>query len=473
MNQKAAKIYTIFLPHYFVKRDQIINKLQRLIQHVEFTGFDKLSGIIDRKGKALAYQNIKRQQHDLAGILVLGGFLDHQLTSFGLPVIFVRAIMGAGDWQKGILNFYQNEKVLSVALSEADLTEKLPDQRFLELADKIHLVAALNKTQQTRLLCLQEPEVLGAFDVYGMDFHVPLPHDYNDIYAKNLAELNLDIKHVNLIQLVENIKDVDVTKAEKIRNGWIKEASMVNKETNKNEILKAAKLYLAITNLMQKYNADGIAIRSLVPWSKGLLPVTPCLVNTELNKQLKVGVCEGLVNSAVTELFGIQFFRKPSFIGDVVGIDRLNNVVTFAHCQSPINPHGDDRAPYMIRSHALQKENKMLPDYYAQIGQSSGAAVKVDLPINESVTIIKMSIYNKKIAVSTGTTVSGKKRYSDFDERLCRTKLCVKTNTIAFEKHYDTVTFGVHRNIIFGDYREKIKDIATIIGYEIIEEDSL
>ena len=124
----------------------------------------------------------------------------------------------------------------------------------------------------------------------------------------------------------------------------------------------------------------------------------------------------------------------------------------------------------MIRSHALQKENKMFPKDYPEIGKSVSAAVKVDLPINEVVTITKMSIYYKKIAISTGMTVPGWKLYKDFDDRLCRTKLVVKTNAKAFEEYYDTVTFGVHRNILFGDYREKIKEIATIIGYEVVDE---
>ena len=93
-----------------------------------------------------------------------------------------------------------------------------------------------------------------------------------------------------------------------------------------------------------------------------------------------------------------------------------------------------------------------------------------DLPLNEVVTIIKISIYHKKIAISTGMTVSGLELYQDFDDRLCRTKLVVKINAKAFEEYYDTVTFGVHRNILFGDYRETIKYMAAIIGYEVIEE---
>ncbi|RKY51924.1 MAG: hypothetical protein DRP89_08485, partial [Candidatus Neomarinimicrobiota bacterium] len=395
---------------------------------------------------------------------------DNKLTSFGLPVIIVRAVMGAGDWQKGILNFYKDQKILTASLSDVDISKQISDSRFTKLISKINLIVALNKIKQTKLLLLQEPEVLGNYDIYGMDFHVPLPKNYNEIYSRNLKELNLDIKHISLTELLENINEIEETNAEKITNIWKSEAKEVKSETNKSEILKVAKMYLAMENLLKKYDAEGIIIRSLVPWIKEMIDVTPCLANTELNKQLKVGVCEGLVNSAVTELFGIHFAGKPSFIGDVVGIDTINDTIIFAHCQSPINPHGNDRVPYVIRSHALQKENKMFPKNYPEIGKSVSAAVKVDLPTNEVITITKMSIYYKKIAISTGMTVPGWKLYKDFDDRLCRTKLVVKTNAKAFEEYYDTVTFGVHRNILFGDYREKIKEIATIIGYEVVDE---
>lgn len=31
--------------------------------------------------------------------------------------------------------------------------------------------------------------------------------------------------------------------------------------------------------------------------------------------------------------------------------------------------------------------------------------------------------------------------------------------------------YGVHRCATFGDHRERLKDIATMIGYTVVEED--
>lgn len=183
-----------------------------------------------------------------------------------------------------------------------------------------------------------------------------------------------------------------------------------------------------------------------------------------------MGICEGLVNNAITQLFGFYILGRPSFVGDVVGIDRINDTIMLAHCQCPINPHGNDRAPYIIRSHTLQKDNKMLPEDYPEAGPSLSAAVQVELPTNEIVTATKMSLYDKKIAVSTGLSVSGNELYQNFEDILCRTKVVMKTDSAAFEQNYDTAVFGVHRNIFFGDHTQILKDLGKVMGFEVVQE---
>lgn len=470
MNSQTFNIYSLFMPYFWAKKDEIINRIQNRFDDIKLIGFQKLDGIIDKKSLSKAYQEIEKADNNLDGIIVFGGFLDKELTDFELPVIFVRAVMGVGDWQKGVANFYQDEKVLTSTLNEIDNQEANIETSFQDLFDKINLIKALKRVKQTKLICIQEKEIFGNYDVFGMDYHFPLSYNYNQVYKNNLEKLGINIEHIKMSSLVKGLKRINENKIIKIANRWINNSRKVNQETDRSEIEKAARMYLAIKKLMDENNAQGVIIRSLVPWAKGLIDVTPCLANTEFNRQLKVGVCEGLVNNAVGELLGLKFAGKPSFIGDVVGIDTINSIVTFAHCQSPINPHGDKTVPYDIRSHALQKKNRMLPDYYPEIGKNRSAAVKVDFPINDTVTIFKMSLYDQKIAVSRGKTVFGSQFYRDFDDSLCRTKLSVRMNASGFEQNYNTTTFGVHRNILFGDYTKPLQQIAKLIGYNIIEE---
>jgi len=469
---EKAKVYSIFLPCYSSKKDGLLVKLQGELDDVDFVGFDEFPDQDEGSmgGRKEAYQNIRSMKDKLDGILIFGGYLDHELNSFGLPVVMVRSLLGIGDWEKGILGFYEGEKVLTTSLSDFDNLPQTSTYRLENLTSKIELISALKKVKNSRLLVVQEPEILGNYDIPGMDFHSSLPKDYNKVYSERLKEMGPEVKNASLIELNEEIKKVDESYAERTADMWIDEAKEV-RETNREEVLKVARMYGGMKRLMEKYDADGIAIRSLVPWVRKMINATPCLANTELNKQNRVGVCEGLVNNAITEMFGIYITGNPSFVGDVIGIDRINDTVTFAHCQCPINPHGSDKVPYVIRSHALQKQNEMLPVDYPEIGPNLSAVVQVELPTDEVVTAVKFSLYNKKIGVSTGLSVSGEEFYRNFEDILCRTKLVMKTNTEAFERNYNTSTLGVHRNLIYGDYRAKIKDLATLTGFEIVEED--
>ena len=38
-------------------------------------------------------------------------------------------------------------------------------------------------------------------------------------------------------------------------------------------------------------------------------------------------------------------------------------------------------------------------------------------------------------------------------------------------KHIYPDIYGVHKVATFGDYRERLKDFATFIGFKLIEED--
>ena len=464
-----TRLYTIFLPCYAAKRDELLGELQRRLEDVEFIGLDELSGIMSTEGRDQAYRSIGEVQDQIDGILVFGGYLDRDLVSFGLPVLMVRSLFGVGDWEKGILSFYRDDKVVTACLSDFDISSRASTSRFDDLVDKMRLISALKKMRDSRLLVVQEAEILGSYDILGMDFHSPLPEDYDEVYSQRLKEMGPEVTHASLSELNEEIGKTDENEAGRIADMWIKEAQEV-RETNREEVFKAAKVYLGMERLMERYGATGIAIRSLVPWVREVLNATPCLANTELNKQLRVGVCEGLVNSAITEMLGLYVTGNPSFVGDVVGIDRVNDTVTFAHCQCPINPHGSDRVPYILRSHALQKGNKMLPDNYPEAGPTLSAAVQVELPMDEMVTAVKFSIYDRKIAVSTGVSVSGAEFYRDFENILCRTKLVMKTNSAAFESKYDTTTFGVHRNIIYGDHTQALRDLSKLMGFRVVEE---
>jgi len=82
-----------------------------------------------------------------------------------------------------------------------------------------------------------------------------------------------------------------------------------------------------------------------------------------------------------------------------------------------------------------------------------------------------MSIYDKKLSVFTGQAVSGRCLIEDFDNIYCRSKIAIETNTKALLENVNWEIFNQHRVVFYGDFREEFRDLATLIGFEFIEDD--
>ena len=443
-----AKIYVVGNPE---KINKVLTELQSRCGGVDFVGGDATLNI----------QRMKELKAELDGILVFGTYLDRELGSIGLPTIMVKDLW---SWEKGIQRFYRDYKVLTTCLSETDLSPSISSQRLDDLTEKTKLIVALSKVKKSRLLDITHQETIQPCDQRDSK-----PSNYDESYPKILKELfGLEVVKISFESLNKEIECIEAKEAEEIADRWINEAQKVS-NTTREHVVKSAKMYLAVVKLMQQYNANSVTMSGWSGFADGKIDAFPCLGNTELSKKLIPNNCESLIDALVTEMLGIYIMGRPGFVGDTV-VDPLNGVIIWGHCKCPINPHGDDRVPYIIRSHALQKWNRRLPEDYPEAGSTLSAVVQVRLPTDEAVTAVKLSLYERKIALSTGVSVPGRGLYTDFDDILCRTKLVMKTDTEAFERKYDTVTFGVHRNIIYGDHRERFKDLAVLLGYEVVEE---
>jgi hypothetical protein len=91
--------------------------------------------------------------------------------------------------------------------------------------------------------------------------------------------------------------------------------------------------------------------------------------------------------------------------------------------------------------------------------------ITVRWPLDEVVSIVKFNIYDNKVSLHTGTTTHGNSIYEDFDNHLCRTKIAIKTDA-PFKN-----VLGGHQVVFYGDHRAKIKDLASSIGFEVVEGD--
>jgi hypothetical protein len=243
---------------------------------------------------------------------------------------------------------------------------------------------------------------------------------------------------------------------------WINGADGI-RDTTEAEIVQSAKVYLAMRELKEKYGCTAITTEGygvFQNYEKGPIP-SQGLASAQFCTDGIISASEILIDSLLTQQLGLYITGQPSFNGDYV-IEPFNNIAIILHCECPFNIYGDKRrCSYVIRN---------LPRWEKYKG---GACVQVNLPLNEAVTVTKISMYHKKISIFTGKTLSGRQFFEEWDNPglACRTKLAIKANTKSLLKNLDWALFGQHRAVFYGDIREKLKDLATLIGFEVVEED--
>jgi|GEM_PF-1110028 len=469
--------YSIYHPNVeIIENKEVLEILKEKCKEVEFIGENQPA----EEKKII--ENIKAQKEKIDGLLCLGSPSD-ELISIGLPVVAVFRLWGQWFPLSYDHNDYKGKKVVTSCLPVVpDKNRSVYLSRIEDIAGKIKLIDAISKMKGLRVLVVTDKPPLGVWEPY--DFQIitnretlrrseaerlksndsqieASRNEYEKVFLDNLKEtFGASLVPIPQKDLVEKYQAQDEGKAKEITEKWINEASGI-RGTNEAQILRSAKLYLAMKELIKEQNCDAIATEGYgsFPDRFALLP-SQGLPSSQLCTEGIVAVGETLLNSLITQQLGLNITGSTGQNGDYF-IDFFNNIAITAHCEAPFNPYGDGKkAPYIIRN---------LP--FFQEENTCGAVVQVNYPIGKTVTVVKIDMNNKKISVFTGETVSGEELFPYWDDLLCRTKVAIKTNAKALHDNRDWKTFGHHRVTFFGDYRQTFLDLGKLIGFEVVEVD--
>ncbi|MFW9938717.1 MAG: hypothetical protein ACFFD5_13800 [Candidatus Thorarchaeota archaeon] len=288
-------------------------------------------------------------------------------------------------------------------------------------------------------------------DVVGLD----QAHQWRKDEGKYRANLK-DILNFEMIKeepddILKYYREVDENEAKKIMEKWIKNANEV--EPTEKTILNSAKLYLAFKKLLNEKNFDIFAPDCGTFLITGKIPAYPCMAFFELSNEGIYGICESDMDSTISYVFGLYITNRPGFVSNHT-LDTVNNQITYMHCVSPHKLYGLDGPPadYDIVYHG---ETAYL-----------GACPRVKFPIGEIVTTIKISVFEKKIAIRTGKIID-----NIVDKKGCVSKMLVESNVQKIMENYDWDTFGWHRVSFIGDWKENFIIGARLLGLDIYEED--
>jgi len=377
---------------------EIIGRLSKECPGAEFVVRDLAGGtrLTDLLNEA---KNLKKLQCD--GVLVYGWPRDYDLLRTGLPTINVAVV---NDFQNTPYPIFRENRVVGAFLDPwrfcAD--PRVSERMFRDLADQIKLIQALKRMKSEHILTVTDSQYVNV--MYGDVLKNP-PERYNEMMTDAIAGVfgtkvtKIGSREVTEDKDIRNLYDDESREAREIARRWIRNAQKMT-YTIESEVIRSAKLYLAMKLLMQKHGATAITyhIRTLVRDPRPEDSVYPALATSEFQLNNQVGKCQSHLNILLSEMMLQYAYRRPSMLGDY-SVDPYNGVSCVQHCEGPWNPWGDERrVPYILTDHRERRVR-------SRRAPGVGAASWVLYPAGEPVTIWQLEVLSREALLHTGTTV--------------------------------------------------------------------
>lgn len=253
----------------------------------------------------------------------------------------------------------------------------------------------------------------------------------------------------------EQIANADEAAVQAEFDAWSKGAKQII-EPNREDIMKAARVSVALDALMRQQQADALAIGTCMGWlPKGF----PCLGFTRLRDRGVPAACEGDMDSTLTMLLFQYAFDKPGFQGNAT-FDTAKNALWTAHCTAPLKMDGADgeEAPYLLRGHSEVQGSGCVPEVQYRLGQvvTRSKFVNLDTIMASTGKIIEVpekAIHGCRSQIVTEVRDAAK----------------MAANWSSYLQTEDAMTL-LHRVVVYGDHMQSLKHLANLMGFKVIEE---
>ena len=349
----------------------------------------------------------------------------------GIPTIIADVpYFGSGSTLCTAIPVVREEKLSVPILSTLD---------YSEIARAVRAFNVIAKMKQTTILVIK-----------GTD-NTLNRRDWEDSFEKSWGCRFIDKRGG---ELMEYFAKADDAEAKEIAARWVREADEV-REPSSHELIEAARLHVAIRNMMTDVGADAVTVDCLALSYTGIYGqgkhMYPCLSHYEMLNKGTVAVCESDVAATVTSLIIKYLTGRTGFVSDPV-IDTSSDQIIYAHCVGCTKMYGPDdsrRCRFSIRSHA---EDKM------------GASVQIYVPAGEELTTVMIYPDGEGPATIHSSRSAGNVGF----EEGCRSKLVGVGNAEAILNNWNG---SWHRVTVFGDYRKAFMQLFKLMGITVMQED--
>ena len=432
-----VKIYKLFVGRtggiYLSRPTPEIEKLNRYCTGIEH----KLGDVKFIGGQIVPPADVDQvlpKLKEADGVLLIhlsghGGGAPHQAMSriidTGLPtIVFTQPFSGHGwmyfpRWQK------EGKKVVV-----------LPTSDWSELDRAAALMRVGPHLAKTRVLVIRGP--LGSEAACSAE--------------RVKDRLGVEMIPVTVEETVKAHKAVSLRDAEaEAQQYWISKAKGIVEPT-RDEIVNSARFYLAIRNMMIEQGAQAVTSSNCMGG-----PAKGCLTFSKLGDLGLVGACEGDMDSTLTMLMFRYAYGLAGFITDPV-FDTASNALIHFHCTCATKMAGSKskRLPFTIRT---------------QSDTERGVSLDVEMPLGQAVTCAKF-VNLDTMLISTGEVFK-----VTHDELGCRTQFWTRVKDARSMFHNwgggcleGGVMTLLHRVVFFGDHVQSMQNLASLMGFKVVEE---
>ncbi|MBN2154043.1 MAG: hypothetical protein JW839_21480 [Candidatus Lokiarchaeota archaeon] len=511
MNQTTSqkpRVHTAFLfkhnamfPYFGMngeaRRDFLLAQLKREVDGIEFIGGDIASDIEE-------LEDVETRA-DVDAILVIA----IASTIWPFPLWSLREDVDLALWRKKPMivatdflgGFYQLADFHQFSRRENLPVLTIQSSDFGDIKRALEKIKVIHTMKHAKVLSVgltTPPQGSGAW-VEELIHGEPMiswrvdPERYkkavHDVFGSEIIYMSAeDFKQ----KFYDKVIDAD---AEKVADQWIEGASRVQVR-DKDWVIRMARMYLSMKGAAKELGASAIQmdcrtvprqdIMELSMKERGIelygfekpaweflkkvgsVPTFPCGANGRLTSEGIPSVGEGDIDSAVLNLMMLHMTGKPGFQNDPV-IDTATNQVIYAHCGPTImnwEQVGGPVQPYELRMNCA----------------GCGVTFKGSFPLNKTFTSVMLKTEAKRIAVHEARSIGvidkddehqGKaKGMTVTAERGSLNKFVAEVPDARkiFDK-YEPATFGWHRNLYLGSYRQDVIDMARLLGLAVHEED--
>ena len=289
-----------------------------------------------------------------------------------------------------------------------------------ELSRSLRLLEAFGDMQGRTILLIGETE----------PWVISVSRDFA-VYER----LNIHIRQISQKEIGDLYAATDDGEAQTLFDKYASGAKSIMEPTEA-DLRNAVRMAAALLKIMEKYQADALAIACFNLLSLG---TTSCLGVSFINTFTgKAAACEGDLDSALTMLMLRRLTKTSPWMANPSL--HPDGVINFSHCTAPLSADGTAACPYTLRSHHES---------------GIGASLEVELPKNAVLTACRVSALWGSFTAHRALSLPGPR------EQGCRTQLYVRFESV---DEYLSTALGCHQVFCFEDVRDDFSCLAQWMG---------